>query len=436
VAGFGAPLITIDRPSSNIGQSIASAASPIFDVRADCDVVADDRANSDRAGHTPRLIFSATQWSRRCLFARPRRHACPRRDTLVMHMSRAPSRIAPALLTILVLGLSLQAAIWCSLPGAGSRGDWVLAAGASIACLVLGFHLVRSALLSLATEAARLQELAIGWETADALSAPSLAEHDSSLREIEGLRAQLLARLQEEQRLRKQVEDASAFKTGFLRSVRHELRTPLNAVLGFSEVLLSGMEGPLTAGQRENLLVIERTGRRLSSLFDEVIELAAMVAGQLELRSDAVDVTAVLERVGEAAEEDRGPRPVHIRIDAPETGLVIEGDGVRIERLLRGIATHALSLLHGELLVLSARAEGEQVKLSARDPARRLSREEVEMLTGSEPTSMRRKGLDESSRLRIVIWRQLAHVLGGSFELHSGAEGTVCELSLPAWRQA
>jgi signal transduction histidine kinase len=353
-----------------------------------------------------------------------------------MHMSRAPFRIAPALLTILALGLALQAAIWSSLAAAGAHGRWVLALGASIACFGAGFHVVRRALLSMALEAERLQELAIGWDTSDALSAPSLARYDSSLREIEGLRTQLVARLEEEQRLRKQVEDGSAFKTGFLRSVRHELRTPLNAVLGFSEVLLSGMEGPLTAGQRENLLVIERTGRRLSALFDEVIEIAAMVAGQLELRHDAVDATAVLERVGEAAEEDRGPRPVHIRIDAPETALVIEGDGVRIERLLRGIATHALSVLHGELLILSARAGADRIELCVRDPGRKLTREDLELLTGSEPTAMRRKGLDESSRLRIVIWRQLAGVLGGQFELHSGQDGTECVLSFAQARHA
>jgi two-component system cell cycle sensor histidine kinase PleC len=349
-------------------------------------------------------------------------------------MSRATLRIAPALLTIVALGLALQLAIWLQLGGSfGERGLW-LALGASLVCFAGAFRVIRRALLSLATEAARLQELAIGWEAGAAPSAPSLAAHDTSLREVEGLRAQLLARLQEEQRLRKQVEDASAFKTGFLRSVRHELRTPLNAVLGFSEVLLSGMEGPLTAGQRENLIVIERTGRRLSALFDEVIELAAMVAGQLELRTDAVDASAVLERVGEAAEEDRGPRPVHIRIETPESGLVIAGDGVRIERLLRGIATHALSLLHGELMVLSAEADGDSVNLLVRDPARRLTREELELLTGVEPTAMRRKGLDESSRLRIVLWRQLASLLGGGFELHSGADGTVCVLALPAWR--
>src|SRR5204862_8323876 len=135
------------------------------------------------------------------------------------------------------------------------------------------------------------------------------------------LHARLGARLQAERQLRKQVEDASAFKTGFLRSVRHELRTPLNAVIGFSQVLLSGVEGPLTFAQRENLEVIQHNGARLSDLFDDVIELSAMAAGQLELRSDAVDVSTLLESAGEALELERGRRAVHVRVDAPERAV-------------------------------------------------------------------------------------------------------------------
>ena len=350
-------------------------------------------------------------------------------------MHPTPFRTAPALFAVVASGLALEAGVWLRWGGAPGSQSQLIALGVSALCGWLSFQVARRALRALALQAARLQESAIAWDPARAVMMPSLAASDASLRELEGLRARLVARFEQEQQLRKQVEAASAFKTGFLRSVRHELRTPLNSVLGFTEVLLSGMEGPLTAGQRENLLVIARTGRRLSDLFDEVIELATMAAGQLELRADAVDALALMEAVGEALEDERGTRAVHIRVEEPETALVVSGDGERLQRLLRGIASQTLSVLHGEELVLSAETAGEYVRLCVRDSARTLSDQERESLLGSEPTAQRRKGLDEGSRLRIAIWRQLAGLFGGRIELHSDAAGTRFLLDLPVWRR-
>jgi signal transduction histidine kinase len=351
-------------------------------------------------------------------------------------MSARLFRSAPALLVVVTIGLLVQAAVWMSWSGLPAARALPIALGVSGLCAFAAFHVLRRALRALAQSAARLQESAIGWDAARAVRMPSLAASDPSLREIEKLREVLLARFEQEQQLRTQVDDASAFKTGFLRSVRHELRTPLNAVLGFSEVLLSGMEGPLTAGQRENLQVIAQTGRRLSDLFDEVIELAAMAAGQLELRADAVDVQALLESVGEALEQERGTRAVHIRLEVPELPLTIAGDGERLQRLLRGVASQALAVLHGEELVLSSEPAGEAVRLCVRDSARKLTDAERESLLGSEPSGQRRKGLDESSRLRLAIWQKLAASFGGKAELHSDASGTRVVLELPAWRAA
>jgi signal transduction histidine kinase len=348
-------------------------------------------------------------------------------------MPREPFRTAPALFVVVGAGLTLQLVVWLSFGGAANRTQVLLALAATALSFFVALNLLRRALRALALSAARLQEIAIGWESGRAVSAPSLAATDHSLRELEGLRTQLVARFTQEQKLRQQVEDASAFKTGFLRSVRHELRTPLNAVLGFSEVLLSGMEGPLTAGQRENLTVIARTGARLSDLFDEVIELATMAAGQLELRADAVEVLALLEGVGEAVEGERGQRAVHIRVVEPEQGLVVAGDGERLKRLLRGIASQALAVLHAEELVLSAEAYDARVRLCVRDHARKLTAEELDGLLGSRPSELRRKGLDEGSRLRIAIWRQLAALFDGKVELQSDAQGTQFVLDLPAY---
>jgi signal transduction histidine kinase len=360
-----------------------------------------------------------------------------------MSMSQPPRKVAPRLVAVLVAGLAVQSALW--LRGLLSEASGITAAAGFLFTLALGAlcvslasALTRRALLPLAGHAAHLRELSRANEPERARRSqpPPLAGMDPSLRDVVQLRQRLIAGLERSQKLRAQAEEATAYKTGFLRSVRHELRTPLNAVLGFTEVLLSGIEGPLTASQRENLIVIARTGKRLQDLFDEVIELAAVAAGQFELQRDAVDAVGLLEQVCETLEEERGDRPVHIRVDGADGLPVIAGDPFRLRQLLRAMASHALSVCTGQLMVLSAAASEQGVRLSVRDPSRVLSAAELDVLLARHPTGNRRKGLDESSRLRIVIWQQLAQLYGGTFSLQAGDErGTTYAIELPPWRQ-
>ncbi|MFI5308015.1 MAG: sensor histidine kinase [Polyangiales bacterium] len=332
---------------------------------------------------------------------------------------------------MLALGIVAQVAIWGLAVQPQRAGSWFLAVLASVTCFGLGVRMLRRALSPLVLEAFRLQETAIGWEPGRALSVPAGPEPEPALHAVRLLRGQLLDRLQESRRLRVRAAQASEYKTGFLRSVQHELRTPLNAILGFADVLLSGIEGPLTAGQRENLNVIRQTGKRLEELFDEVVDLAAMAAGQVELASAAVDVAPLLERVVEGLEKARGDKPAHVRVDLAQTLPLVHCDAARVQRLLLGIGVQALSMLQGPLLVLSATAESSAVHLCVRDPTRTLTAEELRSLLGTERSVLRRKGSDEASRQRLAIWRQHAELLGGSLTLSSDERGTAYSLELP-----
>ena len=86
-------------------------------------------------------------------------------------------------------------------------------------------------------------------------------------------------------------------RSAFLAALSHELRTPLNAILGFSDVLLSEVDGPLSADARENLEIIRTSGRHLASLIDDILDLSALESGQLRLTQAYVDVYAIAESV-------------------------------------------------------------------------------------------------------------------------------------------
>jgi signal transduction histidine kinase len=86
-------------------------------------------------------------------------------------------------------------------------------------------------------------------------------------------------------------------RSAFLAALSHELRTPLNAILGFTDVLLAEVDGPLTEDARENLSVIRGSGAHLRALIDDILDLSALESGELRLSSRPVDVYPIAQEV-------------------------------------------------------------------------------------------------------------------------------------------
>src|SRR5262249_55704975 len=78
-------------------------------------------------------------------------------------------------------------------------------------------------------------------------------------------------------------EEAQRLKSQFLANMSHDLRSPLNSILGFSELLLRGIEGPITDGQRQQLDVVQEKGNHLLRLLTEILDTAKLESGRMEL---------------------------------------------------------------------------------------------------------------------------------------------------------
>lgn len=87
----------------------------------------------------------------------------------------------------------------------------------------------------------------------------------------------------------------------YLTALRHEFRTPLNAVLGFSDVLLSGIDGDVNESQREDLEIIRASGIRLKLLLDSALDLSHLADAHLLLNADRIDVRDLVARVAAEA---------------------------------------------------------------------------------------------------------------------------------------
>jgi len=167
----------------------------------------------------------------------------------------------------------------------------------------------------------------------------------------------------------RRIEEANRLKSEFLANMSHELRTPLNAIIGFSELLLTGHAGPLEPVQREYLDDVVTSGRHLLHLVNDVLDLAKVEAGKLELHDEPVDLPKL---VGEAVAM---LRPVaqrrRIAIDvaiAPAVHSLIV-DPVRLRQVLYNYLSNALKFTPEDgRVVVRAEAEGaERVRLSVED---------------------------------------------------------------------
>jgi hypothetical protein len=135
-------------------------------------------------------------------------------------------------------------------------------------------------------------------------------------------------------------EAANVAKSQFLANMSHEIRTPLNGVIGLSQALA---KTELTADQREMLDLMQASGRTLQTLLSDILDLARVESGKLELTEDAFELAVVVREAAQLyAENARQKRlDFHVDIDL-EDGVWVMGDAVRVKQVLTNLISNAV----------------------------------------------------------------------------------------------
>ncbi|MBK9000794.1 MAG: HAMP domain-containing histidine kinase [Myxococcales bacterium] len=223
-------------------------------------------------------------------------------------------------------------------------------------------------------------------------------------------------------------------RSAFLAALSHELRTPLNAILGFADVLLAEVDGPLGADARENLEVVRSSGQHLRELIDDILELSALESGELELSPQAVDLWSVAEDVVREARINAQDKPLEVVLDGEP--LEIWGDARRIRQILANVVGNAVKFTREGKVTVSLEAQSERwAKVSVRDTGPGIAPEDQASIFDeyrqAGDVATRRAG----SGLGLAITRRLLQMHDGSIDLESSlGEGSVFRIFLP--RQA
>lgn len=157
------------------------------------------------------------------------------------------------------------------------------------------------------------------------------------------------------------LEAADRLKSEFLANVSYELRTPLNVIIGFTEVLGNEFFGELNARQKEYTADILHSSNQLLDLINNILDLASVEAGQMDLEVGLFDVHEVLENVMTLAREPASRQKLDVVLDCPADFGAIEGDERRIKQVMYKLLSNALKFSDqgGQIKVGAQRQDGE-----------------------------------------------------------------------------
>ena len=245
-----------------------------------------------------------------------------------------------------------------------------------------------------------------------------------------------------EQSLRQSKEIAefsNRTKSEFLANMSHELRTPLNSIIGFSDILLAEMFGPL--GQARYMVYagdINAAGRHLLELIDDILDVSRIETSTLPLTEDLIDVfrmVASCQRLVGARAKDAG---VALTMDVPDDLPAFHADERRVRQILLNLLTNAIKFTHaGGAVTIGAAVDSKgKFVFTVADTGPGIAPEHLEhVLTPFHQVDGSLGRMHEGAGLGLPLSKSLAKLHGGKLTLESTPEeGTTVMVAFPADR--
>ncbi|MEW5959883.1 MAG: PAS domain S-box protein, partial [Chloroflexota bacterium] len=232
-----------------------------------------------------------------------------------------------------------------------------------------------------------------------------------------------------------ELENASLAKDRFLASMSHELRTPLNAIIGFTGALLMGLAGPLTEEQGKQLQTIEGSAEHLLSLINDLLDLAKIESGKVELIFEPVHCQDVLEKVAATLRPLAETKGLTFQTKTPANDLVIHTDQRSLSQIILNLANNAIKFTEqgSVCLELNRRRNNRQTwtEFSVVDTGIGIRpADQVRLFKAFEQVDTSRRF--EGTGLGLHLSQKLAHLIGAHIEFESKfGQGSKFSLLIP-----
>jgi signal transduction histidine kinase len=229
------------------------------------------------------------------------------------------------------------------------------------------------------------------------------------------------------------LEAADELKSEFLSSVSYELRTPLNVIIGFAEVLVNEYFGELNERQMEYGRDILNSSQQLLALINDILDLASIEAGRLELEIDTIEIELMIQNVFTLARERAQRRQMQMQIEIePDIGSM-QADERRLKQAIFNLVSNSLKYTPvGGSVSLGARRHGDEIEFYVSDSGVGIHEDDRELIFESFQRG-RFGDSEHSAGLGLSLVKHFTELHGGHVAVNSTVGvGTTISMFLPA----
>lgn len=214
-------------------------------------------------------------------------------------------------------------------------------------------------------------------------------------------------------------EKANLAKSDFLSSMSHELRTPLGAILGFAQLIESGLPVP-TVAQKKSIDQILKAGWYLLELINEVLDLALIESGKLTLSLEPVLLAELMQECEAMIEPQAHKRDIKVIFTRPKFPYCVKGDRTRVKQILINLLSNAIKYnkVNGSVTVECSLASFDRVRISVRDTGAGLTVEQLTLLF--QPFNrLGQNAKEEGTGIGLVVCKRLVGLMKGNIGVES-----------------
>jgi signal transduction histidine kinase len=234
-----------------------------------------------------------------------------------------------------------------------------------------------------------------------------------------------------------QLRELDRLKSSFLANMSHELRTPLNSILGFSDVMLEGLDGQLTEYMDNDLRLIQKNGQHLLHLINDVLDMAKIESGRMNLNPEQFKIHDVLEEVTSITSTLASEKNLSLSIaENSDQEAGIYADNTRLRQVMINLVNNSIKFTEKGRIVLSAKViEGSRILVTVEDTGIGIPPDKLEAIfqefTQVDSSTTRKAG---GTGLGLPISRRLVEMHGGRLWAESTGipgEGSIFFVELP-----
>jgi signal transduction histidine kinase len=233
-----------------------------------------------------------------------------------------------------------------------------------------------------------------------------------------------------------ELERLDKLKSDFLANMSHELRTPLNSILGFSDVMLDGLDGPLTETMENDLKLISRNGQHLLSLINDVLDMAKITAGKMNLNVERFNLREVLEDVVNITAPLARDKALAFQFETEASpDLEIAADRIRLRQVMINLVGNAIKFTEAGSVTISTERQNGHIRICVRDTGIGVQPEQAQMIfedfSQVDTSTTRKTG---GTGLGLPISRKLIELHNGRLWVESTGvhgEGSTFIVELP-----